>query len=71
MNRLVDRYLEELRDDAEPAKRALAMATAICRYLDDLDEDEAGDDEEAFAPKLERAQLRADDLYHALLALLK
>lgn len=63
--------LDSIRNDNEPLRRALAMAEAVAQFLDDLDNDEPGDDEARFAPRLERAQVKADDLVSALQRLLK
>ena len=47
--------LDSIRNDNEPLRRALDMARALAEFLHDLDNNELGDDEVRFAPRLERA----------------
>lgn len=58
--------LDAIRQDQEPLRKALAMVRAVQRFLDDLDDDEPGDDEARFGPRLEHAQGKASELVHAL-----
>jgi hypothetical protein len=63
--------LDAIKHDPLPTRRALAMAQAIARYLDELDQDDPGDDEARFAPRLRLALCKADDLVNALHNMLK
>ena len=58
--------LEAIRNENEPMRRALAMVEAVAEFLNDLDDEEPGDDEARFAPLLERAQRKAQDLVNVL-----
>jgi len=63
--------LDAIKNAKVPVQRALSMAQAIAQYLRDLDTDDSGDAEAQFAPRLRRAQGRADALVTALHSMLK
>jgi hypothetical protein len=61
-----DSMLDLLRAANEPTRCALAMAQAICRHLEDVAEDEPGDD-----PAIESALTEASTTTRELVALLE
>lgn len=63
--------LDTIRQADAPLARALEMARAVERFLDDLEQDDPGDDEEHFVPRHRAAQQFAAGLVLALKRLVR